>query len=156
MYKGWGEIWEGLARSAFEGTGFSLRRIVKGIALGNLLAVLPWAATVVLLVRDLATGLAFAADLPLQLALAACLISAAVYMPVLIFLKVSPLYAATLPIACVFYSAVAMASTWMSLRGRGISWKGRYYRPPAPAQSIRVPGDADPGRSRRDDSTGSA
>jgi chlorobactene glucosyltransferase len=130
MYKGWHELWEGLTRSAFEGTGFSLARVISGVVFGNLLAVRPWAAAAILLARDLATGAPWAADSALPYALAACLASALVYSPFLIFLRVSPLYVLTLPLACLFYSGVAIASTWMSLRGRGVSWKGRHYRPP--------------------------
>jgi chlorobactene glucosyltransferase len=130
MYKGWHEMWEGLARSAFEGTGFSLRRVAFGVIFGNLLAVFPWAAAAILLVRDMMAGAPLTADSTLVLAFGACLASAMVYLPILIFFRVSPLYVFTLPAACLFYSGAAIASTWMSLKGRGVSWKGRHYRPP--------------------------
>jgi chlorobactene glucosyltransferase len=148
MYTGWHEMWEGLARSAFEGTGFSLGRVISGVILGNLLAVLPWAAAAILLASGWATGARSLANSALPWALAACLASAAVYLPILIFFRVSPLYVLTLPVACLFYSGAAIASTWMSLRGRGVSWKGRHYRPPA---SPNAPGDARIGSRRRED-----
>jgi len=148
MYKGWHEMWEGLARSAFEGTGFSLGRVISGIILGNLLAVFPWAAAAILLVGDLAAGAPLAANSALLLALGACLASAGVYIPILIFFRVSPLYVLTLPAASLFYSGAAIASTWMSLRGRGVSWKGRHYRPPA---SPDAPGETRAGPPRRED-----
>lgn len=148
MYKGWHEMWEGLARSAFEGTGFSLGRVISGVILGNFLAVFPGAAAAILLVRDLAEGTPLLADSALPWALAACLASAAVYLPILISFRVSPLYVLTLPVACLFYSGAAIASTWMSLRGRGVSWKGRHYRPPA---TQNAPGDARIGSRRRED-----
>jgi chlorobactene glucosyltransferase len=146
MYKGWHEMWEGLARSAFEGTGFSLRRVIFGVIFGNLLAVFPWAAAAILLARGLATGATLAANSALLLAVGACLASAAVYLPVLIFFRVSPLYVLALPAACLFYSSAAITSTWVSLRGRGVSWKGRHYRPPA---SPDAPGEARAGSPRR-------
>jgi chlorobactene glucosyltransferase len=148
MYKGWHEMWEGLARSAFEGTDFSLRRVTFGVIFGNLLAVFPWVAAAILLVRDMMAGAPLTADSALVLALGACLASAAVYLPILIFFRVFPLYVLTLPVACLFYSGAAIASTWMSLRGRGISWKGRHYRPPASSDTSR---ESRPEPPRRND-----
>jgi hypothetical protein len=148
MYKGWCETWEGLARSAFEGTGFSLRRVICGVIFGNWLAVFPWVAAAILPVRDMLAGVPLMANSALILAFGACLASVAVYMPVLIFFRVSPLYALTLPVACLFYSGAAIASTWMSLQGRGVSWKGRHYRPPA---SAGASGQTCPAPPRRED-----
>jgi hypothetical protein len=147
MYKGWHEMWEGLARSAFEGTGFSLRRVAAGIVAGNLLSVFPWAAAAILMAKDLAAGIPLASDIPLLWALGACLTSAAVYGPILIFFRVSPLYVFTLPVACLFYSGAAMTSTWLSLKGKGVSWKGRHYRPPA---STDTSGETRAGSPRHD------
>ena len=148
MYKGWHEMWEGLARSAFEGTGFSLGRVAFGVIFGNLLAVFPWAAAAILLIKDWAAGVPPAEDSTLLLAFGACLASAAVYLPILIFFRVSPLYVFTLPAACLFYSGAAIASTWMSLKGRGVSWKGRHYRPPGSSETSR---ESRPEPSRRED-----
>lgn len=131
MYHGWREIWEGLGRSAFEGTGFSISKVIVGLGVGNVLAALPWAAAASLTFRDLAVGIPLSDDAALLLALGACAVSALVYLPYLLFLRVSPLYVFTLPLACLFYSGVAINSTWISVMGRGVPWKGRHYRPPA-------------------------
>ncbi len=131
MYHGWREIWEGLSRSAFEGTGFSLVRVLAAVFVGNTLAVLPWAAGAVLTARDLGFGLALKDDVPLLLALTVCVPATLVYLPYLIFLRISPLFVFTLPAAALFYSGVAIHSAWMSVVGHGVPWKGRRYRPPA-------------------------
>ena len=128
MYHNWREMWEGLARSAFEGTGFSVAKVLGGLAAGALLGILPWTAAIAL---TAAYALGFeAAPAALGLALAACAISVIVYLPYLDFLRVSRLYAFMVPLASAFYSGVALTSVWRSLRGRGVAWKGRHYRPP--------------------------
>jgi hopene-associated glycosyltransferase HpnB len=131
MYHGWRETWEGLSRSAFEGVGFSMARVLAGVIGGNCLAVLPWVSALAFAVRVLQLGMPWTADPALVLALATWLASALVYLPCLTLLRVSPLYVFTLPLACVFYSGVALNSVWVSVMGRGVPWKGRHYRPPA-------------------------
>jgi len=130
MYQGWREIWEGLSRSAFEGTGFSLVKVLAAVFAGNTLAVLPWAAAGALAIRDVGFGLAFRDDVPLLLALTICVLATLVYLPYVIFLRISPLFVFTMPAASLFYSGVAIHSAWMSVRGHGVPWKGRRYRPP--------------------------
>ena len=131
MYSGWREIWEGLSRSAFEGAGFSLVKVLAALFVGNALAVLPWIALGFLALRDSRLGLPLADDAVLLLALTVCALTVAVFLPYLLFLRASPLFAFTLPLACLFYSGVAIHSAWMSLVGHGVPWKGRRYRPPA-------------------------
>lgn len=131
MYRGWREVWQGLGRSAFEGVGFSLARVLAGVFLGTILGVLPWLAAAALCIRDAQLGLSLMEDVALVLALATCVVSGGVYLPFLRFLRVSPIYVLTLPLATVFYSGVALNSAWASLLGRGIPWKGRHYPPPA-------------------------
>lgn len=130
MYHGWREIWEGLSRSAFEGVGFSVARVLAATMTGNVLAVFPWVAALVLGLRDLWVAASWTADRALLLSVATCLASALVYLPVLTLLGVSPLYIFTLPLGCIFYSGVALNSAWVSVMGRGVPWKGRLYRPP--------------------------
>ena len=69
-------------------------------------------------------------DPALVLALATCALSALIYLPVLFFLRLSPLYVFTLPLGAIFYAAVSVASMWKSLAGQGVSWKERHYRAP--------------------------
>jgi hypothetical protein len=129
MYNGAREMFEGLSRSAFEGTGCSVAKVVAGILAGSLMAVLPWVALVLVGIRDALQGQPLLADHTLLLAFTTCAASALVYLPAPIFFRVSPVFVFALPLAAVFYSAVSLNSTWRSLAGRGVSWKGRYYRP---------------------------
>jgi chlorobactene glucosyltransferase len=128
MYTSAHELFEGLSRSAFEGAGFSPVKVLAGIVAGLLTAVLPWAAAVILGVRMILN------ENPghsLELALLACALSLGIYLPLVRFLRVSPVYAFALPVAALFYTAVALNSMWRSLAGRGVPWKERYYRPPS-------------------------
>jgi chlorobactene glucosyltransferase len=130
MYASGGELFEGLSRSAFEGSGFSISKILGVGIVGMITAVLPWAAALIL---GLSHALAYRAagpDAALVLALATCAMSALIYLPILFFLRLSPLYVFTLPLAAIFYAAVSVASMWKSLAGRGVSWKERRYRAP--------------------------
>ncbi len=130
MYKNWREVFEGLARSAWEGTGCSLWKVLAGVAVGNALAVLPWVSLAVLLLAHLFTGTPMAHDPALVAAAAATVISAIVYCPVVVLAGLSPLYTFTLPLASLFYSAVSIVSAGSSLTGPGLRWKGRRYQPP--------------------------
>jgi chlorobactene glucosyltransferase len=130
MYASGHELFEGLSRSAFEGTGFSVSKILGGVAVGMLTAVFPWVVALGLgLGRAVFHGLP-GPDPVLALALATCALSAVIYLPVLFFLRLSPLFVFSLPLGAIFYAAVSVASMWKSLAGRGVSWKERYYRPP--------------------------
>ncbi len=131
MYKNWREVFEGLARSAWEGTGCSLWKTLAGVAVGNGLAVLPWVSLTGLLLTHVFAGTPLAHDPALWAAAAASAVSAVVYCPVVVFAGISPLYTFTLPLASVFYSTVSVVSAFNSLRGPGLSWKGRRYQPPA-------------------------
>jgi hypothetical protein len=127
MYKGLRELWEGLSRAAFEGAGFSVARVLACVTVGTVAVVLPWVATLARLLR----GMSPRHDPALLLALAACVISLLVYLPVPLFFRLSPLYALALPLAALFYSLLALDSMLVSIAGRGVRWKGRRYRPPA-------------------------
>jgi chlorobactene glucosyltransferase len=129
MYANAGELFEGLSRSAFEGAGFSLLKVLAGLAAGFLTAILPWAVALGLGLERVLSGRS-AHGAALTLAIVACLFSALVYSPLLIYLRVSPLYALVLPLAAIFYSAVAINSVLRSLAGGGVPWKERTYRPP--------------------------
>jgi chlorobactene glucosyltransferase len=125
MYKGLRELWEGLSRTAFEGTGSSVAGVLAGVTVGTVAAVLPWVAIVARLWR----GMSLRHDPTLLVALAACAVSLLVYMPVALFFHLSPLYALALPLAALFYSLLVLDSMLISITGRGVPWKGRRYRP---------------------------
>lgn len=130
MYSGCKELFEGLSRSAFEGVGFSPAKILAGVSVGLLTAVMPWIAALTLGLWQVGRPLPSADHRALLLALATCTLSCLIYLPFLFFLRLSPLYVFTLPLAAIFYSAVSINSMTRSLAGEGVSWKARRYRPP--------------------------
>lgn len=131
MYANWQQVFEGLARSAWEGAGCSLPKVLAGVMGGNILAVLPWVSLVVLLLAHGFAATPFALDPAIWAAASASAASVLIYCPVVIFAGISPLYAFTLPLAALFYSTVALVSAFRSLTGPGLRWKGRSYQPPA-------------------------
>ena len=131
MYKDWREVFEGLARSAWEGTGCSLPKVLAGVAAGNIAAVLPWVSLAVLWLSHLFIGTPLAHNPAFIAAAAATAASAIIYCPVVVFAGLSPLYVFTLPLASLFYSTVSVVSAFRSLTGPGLRWKGRSYQPPA-------------------------
>lgn len=131
MYSGCKEVFEGLSRSAFEGVGSSPFKIVTGVVVGLLTSVLPWAAALTLGFLHASRPLSSEDHRILILSLATCALSCLIYLPFLFFLRVSPLFVFTLPLATVFYSVVSINSMGKSLAGPGISWKERHYRPPS-------------------------
>ena len=131
MYENWREVFEGLARSAWEGTGCSLWKVLAGVAVGNALAVLPWVSLAALWFSHLFTGMPLAHNPAFIAAVAASAASAVIYCPVVVFAGLSPLYAFTLPLASLFYSTISVVSAFRSLTGPGLRWKGRSYQPPA-------------------------
>ncbi len=130
MYDGWREMFEGLARTAFEGVGFSLRNIFAGLVVGLGAAVLPWAAALYLLLAAFTRGIPLRHDPTFLLAAVTTAISVVVYAPLVTFCGLSPLYALALPLATLFYSAAAVTSAVLTLAGPGIRWKDRMYPPP--------------------------
>lgn len=131
MYENWREVFEGLARSAWEGAGCSLWKVLAGVVAGSAVAVLPWISLLALWLTHLFRGVPLVHDPAFIAAVAASAASAVVYCPVVVFAGLSPLYAFTLPLAALFYSTVSVASAFRSLIGPGLRWKGRSYQPPA-------------------------
>jgi hypothetical protein len=66
------------------------------------------------------------------IAAAAAITSTLVYLPVIVYFNLPTPYVFTLPLAALFYSAVAATSAVLSISGPGVRWKGRVYQPPAP------------------------
>lgn len=134
MYRTAGEMWEGLARSAFEGSGFSLAKVSGGVVASAWIALLPWAAALGFAATEIAGGAASRGDpsllSALLLALTSSAASALVYLPWVRFLRVPAIYVLTLPLAVIFYSGVSLDSARLSLAGDGALWKGRRYLPP--------------------------
>ncbi len=128
MYSGLGELWEGLSRTAFEGVGFSVAKLLAIVSATFLLGILPWLVWMSAAARHLFSGHAPPTHVSVWLGVAACALSLLVYLPVLRSDRVAPWYALTLPLAMGLYSLIAISSAWMSLAGKGIAWKGRRYR----------------------------
>jgi hypothetical protein len=42
--------------------------------------------------------------------------------------KISPLYAFTLPLGALIFTGMMLASAYLVLSGKGVTWKGRRYR----------------------------
>jgi hypothetical protein len=106
------DIWNMVARTAYTQLGYSpllLAATVLGLVLTYLAPVL----------------LLFAGGIPALLALAAWLIMAGSYAPMLRFYGRSLLWAPLLPAAASVYLGATMASAWRYWRGRGGQWKGR-------------------------------
>jgi chlorobactene glucosyltransferase len=130
MYENWREVFEGLARSAWEGAGCSLWKVLAGVAAGNALAVVPCFSLAALWLTHWFTGVPVVHDPAFIAAAAASAASAVIYCPVVVFAGLSPLYVFTLPLASLFYSTVSLVSAFRSLAGPGLRWKGRSYQPP--------------------------
>jgi chlorobactene glucosyltransferase len=131
MYSGLGELWEGLSRSAFEGVGCSVIKILGGVFVGLVTSVLPWVVAAVILLRGAQRAAFHQGIAALALAIATLAESVLIYLAVLLFLRVPVLYVFTLPLAAIFYSGVGLNSMVKSVFGSGVAWKGRRYRPPA-------------------------
>lgn len=131
MYENWREMFEGLARSAWEGAGCSIWKVLCGVVAGSAVAVLPWISLLALVLAHAFARAPLVNNPAFIAAAAASAASAIVYCPVVVFAGLSPLYALTLPLASLFYSAVSITSAFRSLTGPGLRWKGRSYQPPA-------------------------
>lgn len=126
-YGSWRALWEGLSRSAFEGAGFSVPKVLVSVAAGNAMVVLPAVVVVVRLLWDAHSGQSLWSDLTLALSVTAYVIGCLVAMPFVLHLRGSPLSALLLPLGSIFYSAVSLNSAWKSIVGGGVRWKGRHY-----------------------------
>jgi len=65
-----------------------------------------------------------------ELGAAACAAMVLSYMPMLIFYRLNPLWALTLPAAATFYMGATIHSAVKFWKGRGGEWKGRAQDPP--------------------------
>ena len=112
-YTTFGEIRDLIARTAF-----TQLRHSPLLLLGTLLAMfLTYLAPIALL---------FAAH-PVSRILAALtwLVMSLLYLPTIRFYRLNPAWAATLPLAAVFYTFATLLSAIRHYAGRGAQWKGR-------------------------------
>jgi hopene-associated glycosyltransferase HpnB len=112
LYPDVADIWNMVARTAYTQLNYS-PLVLAGTVLG---LVLTYLAPVLLL---------FAGGTAALLGLAAWVIMAAIYAPMLRFYGRSLLWAPLLPAAASVYLGATIASAWRHWRGRGGQWKGR-------------------------------
>jgi hopene-associated glycosyltransferase HpnB len=129
MYRNGHEVWEGLCRTSFEGLNFSVARVLTALALMIVVDILPWGVALSLVGRDAWAGQSLWAGATALLAFSTCLVSALVYLPFLLVLRLSPLYVFTLPLAAAFYAGVMLDSMLASIFRSGVRWKGRRCPP---------------------------
>ena len=130
MYQNWREVFEGLARSAWEGSGRSLGKVLAGVVVASILTVLPWISLVSLLAVRALGGASPALGSALLASAAAAGMGVLIYYPIITFAGLEPWYAFSLPLASMFYSAVSITSALSNLAGPGVRWKGRRYQSP--------------------------
>jgi hopene-associated glycosyltransferase HpnB len=112
LYPEIADIWNMVARTAYTQLDHS-PLLLAGTVLG---LVLTYLAPVLLL---------FAGGMAALLGLAAWIVMAAIYAPMLRFYGRSLLWAPLLPVAASVYLGATIASAWRHWRGRGGQWKGR-------------------------------
>jgi len=128
MYSSGAGMFEGLSRTAFEGSGFSVSKMLGAMFLANLLAVFPWVALIAMVLGDWKLDRSMSHDPFLLLAGVACLLASLVYLPFIRHARLPYRFVLTLPLATLFYSCVSVYSTLTTTVGRGVSWKDRRYR----------------------------
>ncbi len=112
IYRGWGEPWNMIARSAYDQLGNSPAMLVGAVLAMGLVFVAP---PLLALAGGGAAG-------PAALAWA---FMAAAYWPMVRFYRLSPLWAAALPLVSLIYLGATIHSGIRHHLGRGGQWKGR-------------------------------
>ncbi len=117
VYRGWGEPWAMIARSAYDQLGHSPLAL-----LGTVLAMaLVFVAPPVLVAAGLVSGGGSATII----AAIAWEMMAATYLPMVRFYRLPAAWALALPAVSLVYLGATVHSAWNYHRGRGGRWKGR-------------------------------
>jgi|SRR5271154_1295525 len=114
-HAGAGNLIRGVTKNFFAGASFSLWMVGLSIAGTLLLNVAPFAA------------LPFAHGWALALALVSVAIMLAFHAGVDVVMRVSPLYALTLPLGALILAYMLLRSTLVTLRQGGIIWRDTFY-----------------------------
>lgn len=117
------DVWRMVARSAFDQLFYSYA--LTGLVVLGMIAIL--VSPPVTLVIALAAGEPLAA----LFATGAWALSAIALRPSVTHHRVPPIFAASLPLASLFYALMTASSAWDHFRGRGGRWKGRIHDPAA-------------------------
>ncbi len=116
-YQTFGEIRDLIARTAFTQLNYS-SLLLLGTLAGMLLT---YVAPVILAFHP--------QPMVWRMGLAAWLLMAVTYLPIVRFYRLSPLWAPFLPVAAAFYTYATWLSAWRYWIGRGGQWKGRAQAP---------------------------
>ena len=126
-YGGIGGVWSMVARTAFTQLGYSARLLALTV-IGMLLTyVAPVFATVMGIVYLVCAGPSFVAILAASAGLAARLLMAASFVPMLRWYRAPVVVSLLLPIAGLLYTGMTVDSAFRRWRGAGATWKGRTY-----------------------------
>lgn len=113
---GLGNLVKGLEKNFFAGAGFSTWRVTGQILALLIFYVAPFA------------GVVFARGWPQALAGVAACVAMAFHAGVDRVMRVSMLYALTMPLGAVVFTYMLARSTWITLRQGGIYWRETFYR----------------------------
>lgn len=108
------DVWQMIARTAFTQLRYSPARLAAALAGLTLLFLVPPLVPIF-------TALPMAG----AMAMGAWLLMALIYTPMVMFYRLSPLWALTLPLAAAIYMAATFDSALRTWRGQGGLWKGR-------------------------------
>jgi chlorobactene glucosyltransferase len=134
MYYSFRETWEGLRKNAFAGHRFSIPRMLLTFGSFLFCNLLPlscifWFGWHWLAGSSPLTGPERTA---LLLGLSQYGVSCLMHLPLMVYLRVNPVYALLSPVGAILYAAISVDSMVRTLLGQGVSWKSRQYgRPPA-------------------------
>jgi hopene-associated glycosyltransferase HpnB len=113
------DVWKMVARSAFDQLSYSYA--LTALVVAGMLAILASPPL------TLAIALAAGESHPALWSAAAWTLSALALHPAVVHHRVPGIYAASLPLASLFYALMTASSAWDHFRGRGGRWKGRVH-----------------------------
>ena len=124
-YQRLSEIWDMVARTAFEQLNHSMPALIGTVA-----------AMLVAYIVPVLAGLGLLGDGAVVVGLVTWLgLMAVAFGPTLRLYGLFPAWAALLPVAAALYTLMTVSSAYRYWRGRGGAWKGRRYDAPASSSS---------------------
>ena len=121
-YAGLEEIWEMIARSAYDQLRYSPLLLLGTLAGLSLLYVVPWLAPLTWPLHGSTAAALLGASAWLALSIT--------FLPTLALYGLSPARAPALPLAGMLYAGMTFDSAWRHHRGAGARWKGRFLTQP--------------------------
>lgn len=131
-YRGLGELWAMVARSAFTQLRYRWELLVLALVGLLVFVVAPPVVAAVAAVVLGTGGTGDGAAVALAAALVAWALEAALLWPAVRHHRVAGGWAFGLPLAGLLYALMTFTSAWDHWRGRGVRWKGRAYRGDGP------------------------